>query len=450
VTVLMNNSLFQNLDFLHMLLDAVPSLLFVVDSDVRVFHLNSAASRLIGADRKAVFMRRGGEALHCIHAEETPGGCGHASACRDCVIRNSVNEAAKGNRVCRESTKMNLVAPEGAVEVHLQITASPIAYGKNNYVLLVIEDITELKRTEEALRSSEAKLRNITEVLGEGIYVLDGRGRLTFMNPEAERLLGWTEAELLGREVHEVIHFQKADRTPLPASECPVLRAISSGGAFRDEEDVFTRKDGTLFPVAIVATPLREDGQVVGSVAAFQDITERKKAAGELKLLNEILARQAATDPLTGISNRLKFNDLLSAELRRASRFGTPLSLIMFDIDHFKRINDTFGHHTGDSVLRELTGMVAQSVRVHDLFARWGGEEFMIMVTNTTAGNARLYAEKLRCLIESREFTEVRHVTCSFGVTQLGDDDNDDRFTQRVDRALYRAKTLGRNRVERA
>ncbi len=444
----MNNSLFQNLDFLHILLDAVPSTLLVVDSDVRVFHLNSAASRLIGADRTAVYMRRGGEALHCIHAEETPGGCGHASACRDCVIRNSVNEAAKGSRVCREDAKMDLITPDGTVEVHLQITASPIAYESDNYVLLVIEDITELKKTEEALRSSEAKLRNITEVIGEGIYVLDGQGCLTFMNPEAEKLLGWTEAELLGRQVHEVIHFQKADRTPLPASECPVLRTISSGGTFRDEEDVFMRKDGTLFSVSIVATPLRDDRQVVGSVAAFQDITERKKVDGELKLLNEILARQATTDPLTGISNRLKFNDALSAEMRRASRFGTPLSLIMFDIDNFKQINDTFGHHTGDTVLRELTGLVAQSVRVHDLFARWGGEEFMIMVTNTAADNARRYAEKLRRQVENREFTGVRQVTCSFGVVQLCVGDTDDRFTQKVDNALYRAKTEGRNRVE--
>ena len=446
----MNHSLFQDLDFLHMLLDTVPSLLFVVDSDVRIHHLNSAASHLIDADTKAVLMRRGGDVLHCIHAGETPGGCGHAPACRDCVVRNSVRDAANGNRVCRASTTMELVTPDGAVEVHLQITASPMEYDKNNYVLLVMEDISELKRVEEALRSSEAKLRNITEVIGEGIYVLDGQGRLTFMNPEAEKLLGWSEAELLGREMHEVIHFQKADGTPLPEADCPVLRAISSGDTIRNEEDVFTRKDGTLFPVAIVATPLREAGQIVGSVAAFQDITERKKVDGEMRLLNEILARQAKTDPLTGISNRLKFNEVLSTEIHRARRFRTPLSLIMFDVDHFKMINDTFGHHAGDQVLRELTSLVADHVRSHDLFARLGGEEFMITVTNTTADNALRFAEKLRLTIEKRRFPGVGRVTCSFGVAQLGSDENDDRFTQRADDALYRAKEQGRNRVETA
>jgi diguanylate cyclase (GGDEF)-like protein/PAS domain S-box-containing protein len=446
----MNNILFQNLDFLHVLLDAVPSMLLVVDSDVRIFHVNAAASRLIGPDRKDVYLRRGGEALHCMHAEETAQGCGHAPACRDCVIRNSVRKAEQGSRIYRETAKMRLGTGDGSIDVYLQITASPITYEDRDFVLLALEDISEHKRTEEALLSSEAALRNITSMIGEGIYVLDLEGRLTFMNPEAEKLLGWMEAELLGRKVHDVIHFQKADGNPLAADECPVIRTIRCGGTFRADDEVFTRRDGTLVPVSIVATPLREAGQITGSVTAFHDITERKKAAGELKLLNEILARQATTDPLTGISNRLKFNEMLSTEVRRAIRFGTPLSLVMFDIDHFKQINDTFGHHTGDSVLRELTEMVAQSVRAHDLFARWGGEEFMIMVTNTTENNACQYAEKLRCLIESREFDGVGRVTCSFGVAQLRVGDTDDGFTRRVDDALYRAKTRGRNRVEAA
>ncbi len=447
---MMNSSLANNLDFLHMLLDAVPSMLLVVDSDVRIFHMNAAAERLIGADRKVVLMRRGGEALHCIHAEETPEGCGHAPACRDCVIRNSVVRAAAGKPVCRESTKMKLLGPDGAAEVHLQITASPLAYGENDYVLLVFEDITDLKRTEEALQASETTLRNITSMIGEGIYVLDNRGHLTFMNPEAEKLLGWTTAELLGREIHAVIHTQKADGTPLTAGECPVLNTISSGGTFRSEDEVFMRKDGGLFPVAVVSTPLCEAGRITGSVTAFHDITERKRVATDLRLLNDILARQATTDPLTGLSNRLKFNDMLSAEVRRSIRFGTPLSLIMFDIDHFKQINDTAGHHAGDAVLRELTDLVSHSVRAHDLFARWGGEEFMIMVTNSGADNARRYAEKLRRMIESREFAGDRRLTCSFGVAELQRGENDDSFTRRVDQALYQAKARGRNRVETA
>lgn len=301
--------------------------------------------------------------------------------------------------------------------------------------------LIEHERTEE-------RLRNITAVIGEGIYVLDREGRLVFLNPEAEKLLGWTLAELKGRDLHNAVHFQKADHTPLAADECPVLKTINTGCTYRTEEDVFTRKDGTLFSASVVATPLIEDEEIVGSVAAIQDITDRKQAADELRRLNELLARQATTDPLTGIANRLKFNEALRTEIRRSKRNNVPLSLIMFDIDHFKTINDTFGHDSGDTVLRGLTALVSKKVRVHDEFARWGGEEFVIMVTHTSLPHAGLFAEKLRTLIDDLEWPWSRKVTCSFGATQLAEEDTEDRLVQRVDAALYRAKANGRNRVE--
>jgi diguanylate cyclase (GGDEF)-like protein/PAS domain S-box-containing protein len=307
---------------------------------------------------------------------------------------------------------------------------------------------TELKQAEEALRAGEAKLRNITSVIGQGIYVLDKEGRLTFMNPEAEKLLGWTEAELLGKEVNKVIHFLNKDGTRLPAAECPEIKTITFGGIYRDEESLFSRKDGTLFPAAVVATPLRENEEIIGSVAAFQDITERKNAAEELKRLNELLEHQATTDPLTGISNRLKFSDTLNAEIRRSKRYSLPLSLIMFDIDHFKGINDTYGHLAGDGVLRELVHLAAANVRLNDLLARWGGEEFMLMVTNSALDHAGTVAEKLRTMFEHHYFSGVGRVTCSFGVSQFGSNENEDLFIKRVDDALYRAKDRGRNRVE--
>jgi diguanylate cyclase (GGDEF)-like protein/PAS domain S-box-containing protein len=308
--------------------------------------------------------------------------------------------------------------------------------------------LIEYERTEERLRASEARLRNITAVIGEGIYVLNREGRLQFMNQEAEKLLGWTAAELRDRNFHDVVHYQKADHTPMAEDECPVLKTINTGRTYRTEEDVFTRKDGTLFSASVVATPLIEDEGIVGSVAAFQDITDRKQAADELRRLNELLARQATTDPLTGIANRLKFNEALRSEIRRSMRYNVPLSLIMFDIDHFKTINDTYGHHSGDTVLRDLTKLVSKNVRINDEFARWGGEEFMIMVTNTSLPHAGKFAEKLRALINDLQWPWSTKVTCSFGVSQLTEDDTEDKLVQRVDAALYRAKANGRNRVE--
>jgi two-component system sensor histidine kinase UhpB len=140
----------------------------------------------------------------------------------------------------------------------------------------------EHRRAQEALRANEKLLREITGTLGEGIYVLNGSGMLVFMNPEAERLLGWTEEELSVRNVHDTIHAHKPDGSPLPASECGTLRVMRNGGVYRTDEDVFKRKDGSLMPVSFVATAIMENGKAVASVTAFQDISQRKQAEREL------------------------------------------------------------------------------------------------------------------------------------------------------------------------
>lgn len=166
-----------------------------------------------------------------------------------------------------------------------------------------------------------------------------------------------------------------------------------------------------------------------------------------LEALSRELEQQATTDPLTGALNRLKFNDLLGQEIRRAERYGTPLSLIMYDIDHFKRVNDTYGHQAGDSVLVQLTRLVESHIRESDSLARWGGEEFMIIVPQLTRSDAARLAEKLRELVEATAFTGAGRQSCSFGVARFATGDTADTLAGRADQALYQAKTGGRNRV---
>ncbi|HXU94009.1 MAG TPA: diguanylate cyclase [Gallionella sp.] len=166
-----------------------------------------------------------------------------------------------------------------------------------------------------------------------------------------------------------------------------------------------------------------------------------------LEALSRELELQATTDTLTGALNRLKFNDILSQEIKRARRYHTPLSLIMYDIDHFKRVNDTYGHQAGDSVLVQLTSLVADHVRESDSLARWGGEEFMIVVPHLNGSEAARLAEKLRELVEATGFAGVGRLSCSFGVAQFDPDDTADTLTGRADQALYLAKAGGRNRV---
>ncbi|MCL4471865.1 MAG: sensor domain-containing diguanylate cyclase [Sulfuricella sp.] len=169
----------------------------------------------------------------------------------------------------------------------------------------------------------------------------------------------------------------------------------------------------------------------------------------ELKERARKLDLQATTDPLTGVFNRLKFNQELAAEMDRSARYKTPLALVMYDIDHFKAVNDTHGHHAGDQVLTGMCRIVAGHIRQTDVLTRWGGEEFMILAPNCDGRQAFELAEKLRRLIEQFVFAKVGTVTCSFGVTQFQDGDTAETLTSRADTAMYAAKRNGRNRVVR-
>ena len=163
--------------------------------------------------------------------------------------------------------------------------------------------------------------------------------------------------------------------------------------------------------------------------------------------MNELLERQATTDTLTGICNRLRFNDLLLQNVDEARRYRFPISLIMFDIDHFKKVNDVHGHLVGDRVLKEIVAVVSANIRTVDVFARWGGEEFMVLSKHLDREHMRTVAEKLRQAVESTRIDGCHSITCSFGVTQMLDEDTIESFTGRADAALYRAKNEGRNRV---
>jgi diguanylate cyclase (GGDEF)-like protein len=173
----------------------------------------------------------------------------------------------------------------------------------------------------------------------------------------------------------------------------------------------------------------------------FQDVTDSKDKEAEL-------IRLATTDPLTGIYNRSKFNELMLAELERAKRYGSEFSVIIFDIDHFKEVNDTFGHGVGDAVIIELVKRIRLTLRGLDSFSRWGGEEFVVLMPETPVKAAMKKAEQFRRLVADAKFEHGQHVTISLGVTAVREDDTFDSVFTRADNCLYTAKSNGRNRVE--
>ncbi|NTS75765.1 diguanylate cyclase [Catenovulum sp. SM1970] len=170
----------------------------------------------------------------------------------------------------------------------------------------------------------------------------------------------------------------------------------------------------------------------------------------ELELKNKELERLATRDVLTGLFNRLKIEDVLEQELERVKRFQSSVSLIIMDLDHFKSVNDDYGHQTGDLILQQLAELLLMHTRKVDLVGRWGGEEFIIVCPETDLVGAEILANKIRFEIEQFEFAQVGHKTSSFGLTTYRESDDIDSLIARADHALYQAKENGRNLVEMA
>jgi diguanylate cyclase (GGDEF)-like protein len=162
----------------------------------------------------------------------------------------------------------------------------------------------------------------------------------------------------------------------------------------------------------------------------------------------KVLEIFATTDNLTGALNRTKFQLIIEREMEMVKRYNQSLSMIMFDIDHFKRINDQYGHTVGDSVLKTIADTVRKNTRKTDYFIRWGGEEFMILSSGVNLDKEYKLAKKIRKVIENQNFKNVGRITISLGVTEFKDTDTENSFIKRADDAMYRAKEISRNRVE--
>ena len=215
-----------------------------------------------------------------------------------------------------------------------------------------------------------------------------------------------------------------------------------------------------------------DDGSVIRMIGAHRNINAEKLLLEKFRLKNQSLEnmieertkelvdinrvlemkveeaqRLAITDSLTSVSNRYHFEKVLNREVERAHRFNEPLSIVSIDVDHFKQINDHYGHAIGDMVLIKLTKIIKSSIREIDLLSRWGGDELMIVLPNTVLNDAIDVAEKLRKLVSNTDFNKTINVTSSFGVVQLLQDESSMRFTNRADHALYKSKKSGRNVV---
>jgi len=198
-----------------------------------------------------------------------------------------------------------------------------------------------------------------------------------------------------------------------------------------------SKKDGLFYYYRIKLSKLEGRNEYI---LIFTDVSDFERSKNELK-------NCAENDPLTKIYNRTKVNHLFESIFVNAKKYNQHFSVILFDIDHFKMINDTHGHNVGDKVLFELARLTQSLFRSSDILARWGGEEFILILKDTTGKQASMLANRVRVAIDKYNFTGVGNLTCSFGVTQYQLDERKIDLLERVDEALYEAKENGRNRV---
>ncbi|MEA2574042.1 MAG: hypothetical protein QOH93_1340 [Chloroflexia bacterium] len=312
---------------------------------------------------------------------------------------------------------------------------------------LNMQNIYALK-TAGVLQRSDEQFRTAFEYASIGMALVGIDGEWLRVNNALTKIIGYSEEELLTRTFHDITHPDDLE-ADLEHSAQLLRGEIAS----YDMEKRYIHKDGRVVWALLSVSLVRHElGQPLNFISQIQDITERKQ-------LEEKLNKLATYDELTDLYNRRAMLQRLHEEIARTRRYKQPVSLVFLDVDHFKTVNDTYGHDIGDDVLRRLAHQLRDNVRAVDVPARFGGEEFAILLPNTDLEGAQQAAEHLRQMIARDPLTvtleggleDELHVTASFGVASMPAECAEDRaLIKAADQALYRAKRNGRNRVELA
>lgn len=290
--------------------------------------------------------------------------------------------------------------------------------------------LAQSRENAESAKENALRFERLLNVSSAGIAVLR-EGRVSDSNRQLETLLGLSREQIIDSEF--VLYFKKSARDLLG-------RTLQTADGARVDIDV-RRNDGSILNTELRVLPLLGDGG--DYVAEIHDVSHRRTLEDELK-------RLATTDPLTGVLNRRSFDGLFSRALQRSVRQSAPMCLAMLDLDHFKRLNDVHGHHAGDQALRLFSQYCEREARGTDVFARTGGDEFLLLMTDTAIQSAQSVLQRLVLGVAGLRIEGSDGyfaIELSVGLAEFVQGDSLESLLQRADRALYHAKAQGRNRI---
>lgn len=329
-------------------------------------------------------------------------------------------------------------------------------------------------------RELEERYKFLTDNMADCIWLLDfTTGQFKYISPAILTLRGLTPEEAMVERLEDALTPESFEKMKAITAEF-IPKFLAGDPQLNGKKFIYEfqqyHKDGHLVDVEMSVQVLRSDvSGAIDIIGVTRDISQRKalerellheievknqligqlkssetqlqELSKEMQLKNEALEKVTITDRLTGAYNRFYFENTAMIEIERSHRYGSPLSLMIFDLDFFKKINDQWGHGYGDAVLKRMSSEVMSSIRTTDIFARWGGEEFVVLMPETDQRNAVMAAEKLRRSLGQILHTSIGRVTASFGVAEHRYGEQLENWFSRADRAMYRSKSLGRNLV---